>query len=143
MLIINNNRLAQFNIINLNQIDMGLSIDQSRVKDILIDYASRGGTITYQNLSNLADLGLDMSNEYHRSQIGELLCDISTFEFNEKRPLPSAIVLTTRGYAGDGFFKLCEELGDGSWEKLKNNKKFIKKKKEECFEHYSKLKSSK
>ena len=96
--------------------------------------------ISYQALTDLLDLGYNMSIEYDRARIGEDLGEVSTYEHNQGRPLLSALVLHKQTkYQGDGFFKLCEELELGagrSWEKLKKDKEFEKKCREDNFEFW-------
>lgn len=93
-----------------------------RVREYLIDLASRRQTIGYQKLSDACHLGLDMqASEYDRAEIGRILGEISTFEHSNGRPLLSAIVVRQgTGYEGDGFFKLAQELGFGPWKHLRD-----------------------
>jgi hypothetical protein len=64
-------------------------------------------------------------SEYARGEIGRILGEISRFEHNETRPLLSSLVVSKgENYQGDGFYKLAEELGFGSWKKLKTDKSF-------------------
>jgi hypothetical protein len=94
-----------------------------RVREHLINIAARGGTITYQKLSDECALKLDMqASQYDRAEIGRILGEISTFEHIHGRPLISAVVITKgTGYEGDGFFKLAQELGFGPWKKLRDS----------------------
>lgn len=91
------------------------------VRNHLVEIARKGKTIIYQELSDQCKLGLIMrDSEYARAEIGRILGEISTFEHNNKRPLLSSLVITKGdNYQGDGFYKLCEELGYGNWKKLK------------------------
>lgn len=91
------------------------------VRGHLIDLARKGKTITYQELSDQCKLGLVMrDSEYARAEIGRILGEISAFEHNNQRPLLSSLVISKGdNYQGDGFYKLCEELGYGGWKKLK------------------------
>lgn len=91
------------------------------VRSHLIEIARKGTAITYQVLSDQCKLGLVMQfSQYDRTQIGQILGEISAFEHRQGRPLISALVISKGDkYQGDGFFKLCEELGFGSWKKLK------------------------
>jgi len=78
-------------------------------------------TVTYQKLSDDCSLGLNMlENPSDRTTLGKLLGEISTYEFNNGRPLLSALVLRSGdNYEGDGFYKLAEDLGFGNWKRLK------------------------
>lgn len=80
--------------------------------------------IYYSDLCKTANLRLDMSIPADRGKIGEILGHISRYEHANGRPLISSVVVSRSMEQGDGFFKLAEELGFGSWKKLKNEKKF-------------------
>lgn len=92
-----------------------------KVRAVLIDLARKAKTITYQELSDQCELGLFMrESEFARAEIGRILGEISAFEHINGRPLLSSLVITKGdNYQGDGFYKLCEELGFGNWKKLK------------------------
>lgn len=94
-----------------------------QVRTKLIELARKKRTITYQELSDACKLGLVMADsEFARAEIGRILGEVSAFEFHAQRPLLSALVISKgKGEQGDGFYRLCEELGYGSWKKLKNN----------------------
>lgn len=95
------------------------------VRHKLIEIARAKGeqTITYQELSDQCRLGLVMrDSEYARAEIGRILGEISAYEHRYERPLLSALVLSKgSNYEGDGFFKICEELGFGPWRKLQKD----------------------
>lgn len=69
----------------------------------------------------IANWGFNMrENPRDRKLIGKILEDISKFEYFNKRPLLSALVIRAGdNFEGDGFYKLGEELGFGDWQKLK------------------------
>ena len=120
---------------------MVLTPEEKIIKEFLIKCAITKKIVTYQNLSTVANLGLDMSLSKDRNTIGELLCNISRQEHKDGRPILSALVSTANKKSqGDGFYKLCEELGYGEWQQLKQNEKFSKGRIDECYEFYSKLK---
>ena len=98
-----------------------------RVRTYLIDLARQrtDQTINYQRLSDNCNLGLDMSNITDRNTMATILDEISTFEYNNDRPLLSALVIRlddTR--EGDGFYKMADRLGYGSWQQLKRENIF-------------------
>ena len=73
--------------------------------------ATMGLTVGYQELSNEANLELDMQLTTHRNIIGELLGDISIAEHAASRPLLSAVVIGVKtGRVGDGFWKMTAYL---------------------------------
>jgi hypothetical protein len=108
------------------------------VRLFLIELARKKKTITYQELSDACNLKLVMrESEYARAEIGRILGDISTFEFNNKRPLISSLVISKGdSYQGDGFYKLAEALGFGSWKKLKNDISFEVGQMNACFDFW-------
>lgn len=120
---------------------MALTPEEKIIKEFLIKCAITKKIVTYQNLSTVAKLGLDMSLSKDRNTLGELLCNISRQEHKEGRPILSALVITANEKnQGDGFYKLCEELEYGNWEKLKRDEDFSKKLINECYQFYFKSK---
>ena len=93
---------------------------------MLIEIARKKGIIYYQELCDGCKLPLNMrDNPQDRLEIGSILGEISTYEHKNGRSLLSSIVLTRSGGEGDGFYKLCEELGIASdWRKLKRDEFF-------------------
>jgi len=107
------------------------------IRNKLIECARLKCTISYSTLNDQLQLGYDFIIEHHRKLIGEDLGEISTYEHAKDRPLLSALVVRKgSGYEGDGFYKLCEKLGYGSWETLKRSKKFDEDRQNECFEYW-------
>jgi len=77
-------------------------------------------------------------SEFARAEIGRILGEVSAFEHNEKRPLLSTLVISKySSEQGDGFYKLCEELGYGSWKKLKNDITFDSIQINRCYDFWS------
>ena len=113
----------------------------TRVREKLIEIASRKNIIHYQQLCNDCFLKLDMyNNPDDRKEIGRILGEISTYEFENDRPLLSAVVISTTGEEGDGFYKLCEELGITSdWRKLKRDEVFAVQEIQKCHDFWSNL----
>lgn len=109
-----------------------------KVRTHLIEIARNGKTITYQELSDQCKLGLIMrDSEFARAEIGRILGEISVFEHNNGRPLISSLVISKGdSYQGDGFYKLCEELGYGSWRKLKLDISFEIGQMNACFDFW-------
>lgn len=101
----------------------------TKVREYLIEVARKrtDQTVTYQKLCDDCSLNLDMINSpYDRKVIGGILGEVSIFEYKNQRPLLSSLVVRSNdGEEGDGFYKLCEELGFGKAKKLKKN----------CFEY--------
>lgn len=95
------------------------------VRNKLIEVARKrsDNTISYQELSDSCGLGLVMrDSEFARAEIGRILGEISRFEHEAGRPLLSSLVVSKGiSYQGDGFYKLCEELGFGPWKKLRDD----------------------
>ncbi|WP_426094316.1 hypothetical protein [Flavobacterium sp. DSR2-3-3] len=113
-----------------------------KVRNYLIELARQkvNQTVTYQKLSDDCGLNFNMrENPYDRKMLGEILGDISVYEFeNYERPLLSALVLRAGdNYEGDGFYKLAENLGFGKWQKLKNDAVFEAIQIRECIKFWS------
>ena len=76
----------------------------------LKECARRGELINYSEIAPLADL--NMEKQADRTQMGELLGEISTNELENGRPMLSAIVvLKESAIPGEGFFNLARYLG--------------------------------
>lgn len=109
------------------------------VRNCLIEIARKMKTIRYQELSDMCNLGLSMSNPGHRSKIAKILCEISEFEHRNNRPLLSAVVASKEG-PGDGFYNLADKLKLCS-AKDKNRLMFWKKEVEKVYDCWSKSNS--
>lgn len=109
------------------------------VRKKLIEVAKDKAIIHYQELCNACNLKLDMQNNpADRKEIGRILGEISAHEFANKRPLLSAVVLSKNGEEGDGFYKLCQELGiTKNWRKLKEEGIFSIQEIIKCHQYWS------
>lgn len=106
---------------------MLLNPEQIKVRLYLIEYIRVNSFdnpyVYYQDLCKSCGLDLNMrDNPHDRLLIGTILGDISFFEFQNNRPLISSIVVSKSLEQGDGFYKLCEEIGFGKWKKLKDDR---------------------
>jgi hypothetical protein len=111
----------------------------TKVRSFLLERAreTNNETVCYQKLCNACELGLDMSRVEHREEIGRILGEISSYEYNNGRPLLSALVIRAGdNYEGDGFFKLAEKLGFGNWRKLSKSY-FDKEQMRKCVDFWS------
>jgi hypothetical protein len=108
------------------------------VRSKLIEVAKKNSIIGYQELCDSCGLKLNMrENPSDRAEIGKILGEISAFEYYENRPLLSALVLSKSGEEGDGFYKLCQELGiTKNWKKLKNDGVFSIEEIKKCHEYW-------
>ncbi|SHM13478.1 hypothetical protein SAMN02746009_03999 [Hymenobacter psychrotolerans DSM 18569] len=105
-----------------------------RIRKHLILFArNQVGTTSYQNLVQEADLGLNLDTAHEKSQLKELLKELSLAEHAAGRPLLSCLV-EVRGHKGQGdqFYKLCEQLGMGEWRALRRQEDFLKNLRQEC-----------
>ena len=75
----------------------------------LITVAKYRGYVTYQEIAKL--IGLPLQGNYMGKEIGHLLGEISEDEVSRGRPMLSAIVVSTTGTPGPGFFELARLLG--------------------------------
>ncbi len=97
------------------------------IRDIrtkLIELARLKTTWTYSQLNDQLQLGLNFNNILDRNLIGEWLGEVSVHEFENDRPLLSALIThkDSKREQGDGFYKLCEELYGKNWQALKADK---------------------
>ena len=79
----------------------------------LIEVAKRESTITYSDLNNECDLNIIFEGDKGGKEIGEILGEISKREFENKRPLISAVVVMKGSHPPNpshGFYTLAEEL---------------------------------
>lgn len=80
------------------------------LRQMLITRARDRNMFFYGDLA--PKLGLDMSRDADRAEIGRILGEVSKHEHANGRPLLSAIVVAKDGGTpGSGFFKLAKELG--------------------------------
>ena len=76
----------------------------------LLEVARAGEVTRYSDVAPL--VGLDMARESDRGRMGELLDEISSFEFRNGRPLLSAVVIRSDiNMPGAGFFVLATQTG--------------------------------
>jgi len=104
-----------------------LTQEEIKVRGYLIDFVrshSKDNPYTfYQRLCDKCSLNLNMyNNPADRGRIGIILGNISIFEYKNNRPLISSVVVSQNYEQGDGFYKLCEELGFGNWKKIKEDR---------------------
>jgi hypothetical protein len=84
-------------------------LDRQRVSAYLVNIACARKVISYHALA--AQFDLDFGNAAHRSQLTNLLNEISMQENAEGRPLlPAVVVRPETGYPSQGFFLLAREL---------------------------------
>lgn len=66
--------------------------------------------VTYSQIAPLAELNMSLDKD--RAELGGILGDISTYEYNNGRPLLSVVALLAETYQpSGGFFRLAEKLG--------------------------------
>lgn len=111
----------------------------TRVRKKLIQVArGRAHLMSFQNLIYEAELGLNLENSYEKSMLADVIDEISEKEYQEGRPLLSALVrVKGQKNQGDSFFRMCERLGYGNWKELKRDSKFIEEQREACREFWS------
>jgi len=77
--------------------------------DKLVEVAKAQKAITYAEVAPL--LGLDMSQVEDRTAMSLALREVSEHEFDNDRPLLSAVVVhTNNGMPGDGFFSMASDF---------------------------------
>ena len=80
---------------------------QARVQKVLVEQASQGKTLGYDELARKAELPFGGRNPI----LWSLLAGVSRAEHANGRPLLSAIVVNGKGMPGSRFFDLARELG--------------------------------
>jgi hypothetical protein len=78
-----------------------------------------------------------MEIKHEKQLLGELLDEISEDEYDEDRPLLSALVKNGKNGQDDRFYKMCERLEMGEWKTLKKDKSFKKKHIDACHAFWS------
>ena len=77
--------------------------------------AARGQRVmTYDELNNACQLGLNFSDPSHRTKISNMLGDVSEFEVKKGRPMLSAVIVlsgTRPPSPGKGFFDWAGKIG--------------------------------
>ena len=80
------------------------------LRNELIRLARVSRIVTYGEIA--PRYGLDMALSQDRNTISRLLDEISESEFDESRPLLSAVVVHSNdGFPGGGFYQMAERLG--------------------------------
>ena len=110
-----------------------------KIRRKLIELARiKGAKISYQALSDEFQLFLDMKKKSDRVSISSILAEITEHEHEQKRPLLGSLVLL-KGRSGkqmDDFYKLCERLGMGKWDSLKEDPEFEGNLRKSCHEFW-------
>ena len=94
----------------------------NEARNYLIEIAKQNKTVTYSEIVRDCKLGFDLSTDYGKGQLGEVLGKVSEFEYKNNRPMISALVIykdTSKGSYGEGFYRLAEQLGIGKIKNLK------------------------
>ncbi|MBO4332535.1 MAG: hypothetical protein J6I79_00160 [Paludibacteraceae bacterium] len=92
-----------------------LSPEEKQIREVLIEVAKQQKLISYTDLCVKANLPYNMAdNPSDRAKLGGLLGDISEFEYENGRPMLSA-VCRTPDRIGGGFFEMASWAiyGDG------------------------------
>lgn len=94
----------------------------SQVRTYLLEVAKRrNGSVTYSEIVRDCKLGFDLTTDYGKGQLGNVLGEVSSFEHEHQRPLLSALVIykdQRNGTHGKGFYQLAEQLGLGDAKRL-------------------------
>lgn len=88
------------------------------IRKYLIDQCRIGEPIYYEDVAKKLNLNLSLDKD--RSILSKTLGDISAYEYENGRPLISAIAIYKKDNDhGNGFYNLCEHLGIGTAKKLR------------------------
>lgn len=97
-----------------------------RVRSYLIETArQKEKFVYYSDVVRDCALDADITTEYGRNELSGILGEVSAFENsqNPSRPLLSSLVIykdISKNDHGDGFYRIAEQLGKGSYKKLKD-----------------------
>lgn len=98
----------------------------TRVRTYLIEAVrQKNKFVYYSDVVKDCGLDIDTSTDYGRRQLSEILGEVSAFENNQQppRPLLSSLAIykdKNKNDHGDGFYRIAEQLGKGSFKKLKD-----------------------
>jgi hypothetical protein len=97
-----------------------MNATERKIRSFLIELARSEETISYQDLCNKLELGLNMKLSRDRNNIlGPMLGNILRYEHQNGRPLLPALVVRKKDeWAGNGFWGVVAELEDISEDKL-------------------------
>lgn len=99
----------------------------TKVRQYLIEAArQKDKFVYYSDVVKDCALDIDTSTEFGRRQLSEVLGQVSEYENNQKppRPLLSSLAIykdKNKNDHGDGFYRIAEQLGKGSFKKLKDD----------------------
>lgn len=99
----------------------------ARVRTYLIEAARESKRVVYySDVVKDCDLDIDISSEAGRKKLSEVLGEVSAYENSQvpARPLLSSLAIykdKARNDHGDGFYKVAEKLGKGSFKQLKDS----------------------
>ena len=99
----------------------------ARVYRELVTAAEFRGVTTYQHIAML--MGLPTQGNLMGKEVGQMLGEVSEDEINAGRPMLSAVVVSTTGSPGEGFYGFAEEhrqLRDGekrtdAWRRIRDS----------------------
>lgn len=97
----------------------------------LINAARYRGTLTYKDIA--AILGIHTPGNHMSRETGWILGEISEDESNQRRPMLSAIVLTSNGKPGRGFYDLARQLGKLQHDSVEAEEAFWKSEREHVY----------
>lgn len=98
-----------------------------RVRSYLIEAArQKDKFVYYSDVVDHCELEVNISSEYGRKQLSDILGQVSAFENSQlmPRPLLSSLAIykdQNKNDHGDGFYKIAEQLGKGSFKQLKED----------------------
>lgn len=88
------------------------------IRKYLIDQCRIGKPIYYEDIAKKLKLNLDLESD--RNVLSKTLGEISAYEYDKGRPLISSIAIyKVQNDHGNGFYNLCEHLGIGKANVLK------------------------
>ncbi|MDQ3743093.1 MAG: hypothetical protein M3444_01800 [Acidobacteriota bacterium] len=103
----------------------------------LINAAQNRSTITYKDVAEI--MGLPPTGSHMGAETGRMLGVISEDEFNNGRPLLSAVAVSSvSGSPGEGFFGWAKDLGRLKDDSKEGKKRFWEEEKAAVYETWAK-----
>ncbi len=106
------------------------------IRNYLVEIARRRSTCSYSDLNVKFKLGLDFDHNLDRAKIGDTLGDVATYEYQQDRPILSAVVVHSGDkLQGNGIYCIGEHLTGKPAGQLKKEF-FAEMQMKSCYEYW-------
>lgn len=103
----------------------------------MIRAARYRGLITYQDIAEI--MGLPLEGNLMAKETGRMLGEISEDEHAQNRPMLSAVVVSTSGTPGPGFYALAKQFGKLQAESEQAHRPFWEKERDSVYAAWKKV----